>query len=73
MRPIKPLSCYSKKHYILVVIEYDTKWIEALATKINDAKIVAKFIYEYIIICFDCPKEWLVIGVLILLILLLNI
>ena len=34
-----------------------TKWAEALAIKIDDVKIVAKFIYENIIICFGCPKE----------------
>ena len=40
-----------------MAIEYVIKWVEALATKIDDAKIVAKFIYEYIIIHFGCPKE----------------
>ena len=54
---MKPLNCYSRKRYFLVAIEYVTKWAEALATKIDDAETVAKFIYEYIIIHFDCPKE----------------
>ena len=54
---IKPSNRYSKKCYILVATEYVIKWAKALATKTNDAKIVAKFIYEYIIICFGCPKE----------------
>ena len=34
-----------------------TKWAKALATKIDDAKTVAKFIYENIITRFGCPKE----------------
>ena len=34
-----------------------TKWAEALATKTDDAKTVAKFIYENIITRFGCPKE----------------
>ena len=31
------------------------KW--TIAIKIDDAKTIAKFIYEYIITCFGCPKE----------------
>ena len=44
--PIKPPSRYGQKCYILVATEYVTKWAEALATKTDDAKTVAKFIYE---------------------------
>ena len=55
--PIKPPSRYDRKHYILVATEYVTKWAEVLATKTDDAEIVAKFIYEYIIIRCNCPKE----------------
>ena len=55
--PIKPPSRYGQKHYILVATEYVTKWAEALATKTDDAKTVAKFIYENIITRFGCPKE----------------
>jgi transposase InsO family protein len=55
--PIKPPSRYGKKKYILVATEYVTKWTEALATKTDDAKTVAKFLYENIITRFGCPKE----------------
>ena len=34
-----------------------TKWAEALATKTDNAKTIAKFIYENIITGFGCPKE----------------
>ena len=34
-----------------------SKWVEALATKIDDAKTVAKFINENIITRFGCPKQ----------------
>ena len=34
-----------------------TKWAEAVATKTDDAKTVAKFLYENIITRFGCPKE----------------
>jgi transposase InsO family protein len=55
--PIKPLSRHGQKRYILVATEYVTKWAEALPTKNDDAKTVAKFIYENIITRFGCPKE----------------
>ena len=55
--PIKPPSRYGQKRYILVATEYVTKWAKALATKTDDAKTVAKFIYENIITRFGCPKE----------------
>ena len=55
--PIKPPSRYGKKQYILVASEYVTKWAETLATKTDDAKTVAKFLYENIITRFGCPKE----------------
>jgi hypothetical protein len=44
--PIKPPSRYGKKQYILVATEYVTKWAEALATKTDDAKTVAKYHYQ---------------------------
>jgi hypothetical protein len=46
-----------QKRYILVATKYVTKWAEALATKTGNAKTVAKFLYENIIIRFGCPKE----------------
>jgi hypothetical protein len=45
------------EQYILVATEYVTKWAEALATKTDDAKTVAEFLYENIITRFGCPKE----------------
>jgi hypothetical protein len=38
-----------QKIYILVVIEYVTKWVEGQATRTNIAKMVAQFLFEYII------------------------
>ena len=55
--PIKLLGHYGRKHYILVVSQYVTKWAEIVATKIDDAEIVAKFIYENIKIYFGCLKK----------------
>jgi hypothetical protein len=55
--PIKPPSGYGKIQYILVATKYVTKRVEALATKTDDTKTVAKFLYENIITRFRCPKE----------------
>jgi hypothetical protein len=55
--PIKPLSRNGCKRYILVAIEYVTKWAEAIATKNDDVDIVVRFLYENIITRFGCPKE----------------
>lgn len=54
---IKPPSLQGQKRYILVATEYVTKWVEAVATKKDDAQTVANFIYENIITIFGCPKE----------------
>lgn len=55
--PIKPPSRNGRKRYILVATEYVTKWAEAQATRNDDAKTVAKFIYENILTGYGCPKE----------------
>ena len=47
--PIKPPSRHGQKRYILLAIEYVTKWAKAVPSKINDAKTIANFIYENII------------------------
>jgi len=41
----------------LVAIDYATKWAEAIATRNDDAKTVARFLYENIILHFECPRE----------------
>ena len=37
-----PLSYYNK--YILLAVDYVSKWVEAIATQTNDAKVVLKFL-----------------------------
>lgn len=43
--------------YILVAIDYATKWAEAEATKHNNAQTVARFLYAYTIPHYGCSKE----------------
>ena len=34
--------------YILIAVDYVSKWVEALATRTNDHKVMVKFMKEYI-------------------------
>ena len=42
--------------YIIIAVEYLTKWAQAKAIKAADAKQIAIFLHENIISCFGCPK-----------------
>jgi hypothetical protein len=44
-------------HYIIVVVEYFTKWVEAMPTFNNDGETKTLFIFNHIIARFDIPKE----------------
>jgi hypothetical protein len=43
--------------YIIVAIDYFTKWVEAKAVKVDNAEEVATFIYEEIICRCGCPQK----------------
>ena len=42
--------------YILVAVDYVSKWIEAIPCKSNDSKIVVKFLKEHILSRFGISK-----------------
>ena len=48
--------------YILVVVDYVSKWVEAVATPWNDAKVVVKFIKKNIFARFEVPRVWICNG-----------
>ena len=53
--PIAPMSS-KRNQYIIIAVEYLTKWAEAKAIKAADAKQTAIFLYENIISRFGCPQ-----------------
>ena len=45
------------RHYIIVVVDYFTKWAEAMPTYSNDAKTTTLFLFNHIIAWFGIPKS----------------
>ena len=42
--------------YILLAIDYVLKWVEAIPTRTNDAKVVANFLRSHIFTRFETPR-----------------
>ena len=42
--------------YILLVVDYVSKWVEAILTRTNDAKVVAQFLHSHIFSRFGTPR-----------------
>jgi len=42
--------------YILVVVDYVSKWVKAISKKTNDNKVVVQFLKENIFSCFGTPR-----------------
>ena len=42
--------------YILLAVDYVSKWVEAIPMRTNDHKVVLKFIKEHIFSCFGVPR-----------------
>jgi hypothetical protein len=52
---IKPTKRLIGNKYILIVIDYAMKSIEAKALIINITVVTTRFLYEYILTIFGCP------------------
>jgi hypothetical protein len=53
--PIKPIGCYTNKCYVLVVINYTSKQVEAKVLQANTRMVMARFLYKFILTQFDYP------------------
>ena len=53
---IGPFPPSEGKEYILVVVDYVSKWVEAISTRTNDHQVVNKFIVKNIFSRFGCPR-----------------
>ena len=51
-----PLPSSYENIYILVAIDYVSKWVEAIATPKNDASVVIKFLKKNIFSRFGVPR-----------------
>ena len=51
-----PFSRSYNNEYILVAVDYVSKWVEAIATPTNDARVVVKFMKKNIFIRFGTPR-----------------
>ena len=55
---VGPITLASKgKNYILICMDYVSKWIEAKALPRATKQAVANFLYEYIFSRFGVPRE----------------
>ena len=52
----QPLST-TNHHYIIVDVNYFTKWAKAMPTYSNNVEIVAQFIFNHFITRFGIPKS----------------
>jgi hypothetical protein len=55
MGHIKLASCYSNNQYILVAIDYATKWVKARTLCTNTIVVITKFLCDHILTKFGCP------------------
>ncbi|RDY02854.1 Retrovirus-related Pol polyprotein, partial [Mucuna pruriens] len=53
MGPFPISKCYS---YILLAVDYVSRWVEAIATRTNDARVVVDFLKSNIFCRFGVPK-----------------
>ena len=48
--------------YILLALDYVSKWVEAIPTRTNDAKVVASFLRSHIFTWLGTPKAFITDG-----------
>ena len=51
-----PVPLSFNKLYILLAVDYVSKWVEAIPTQTNDVRVVAKFLRSHIFTQFETPR-----------------
>ena len=59
---IGPFPSSFSNLYILLVVDYIFKWVEAIPTRTNDASVVAKFLRSHIFTRFGTPRALITNG-----------
>ena len=57
-----PFPSSSSNLYILLAVDYVSKWVEAIPTCTNDANVVVKFICSHIFTRFGTPRALITDG-----------
>ena len=57
VEPFKPVPARTGNKYIIVAMDYCTKWVEAKALHDNKAASMANFVYEQLWCRYGCPIE----------------
>ena len=57
-----PFPSSSSNLYILMAVDYVSKWVEAIPTRTNDARVVAKFLLSHIFTKFGTPRPLITDG-----------
>ena len=57
-----PCSSSFNNVYILLAVDYVLKWVEAIPTRTNDAKVVANFLRSHIFTRFGTPRALITYG-----------
>ena len=58
-----PFPPFFNNLYILLAVDYVSKWVEAIPTRTNDAKVVAQFLRSHIFSRFGTPRALSTYGV----------
>ena len=48
--------------YILLAVDYVSKWVEVIPTRTNDAKVVASFLRSHLLTRFRTPRALITDG-----------
>ena len=54
--PVQPRGKKTGAYYIIIAMEYLTRWAEAQLVKNCTGATTAKFLFEYVLTRFGCPK-----------------